>query len=72
MFYGPNTEDVIGPIEDLIDDEHPPVYRSYRYAEFLEKFYSQEGTRRMVKEIFELPKYEAICTVVCLLTIEIN
>ncbi|KAK4597922.1 hypothetical protein RGQ29_015442 [Quercus rubra] len=56
MFYGPNTEDVIGPIEDLIDDEHPPVYRSYRYAEFLEKFYSQEGTRRMVKELFELPK----------------
>ncbi|KAK7851818.1 protein downy mildew resistance 6 [Quercus suber] len=56
MFYGPNTEDVIGPIEDLIDDEHPPVYRRYRYAEFLEKFYSQEGTRRMVKELFELPK----------------
>ena len=56
MFYGPNTEGVIGPIEDLIDDEHPPVYRSYRYAEFLEKFYSQEGTGRMVKEIFELPK----------------
>ena len=52
MFYGPNTEDVIGTIEDLIDDEHPPVYRSYRYAEFLEKFYSQEGTMRMVKEIF--------------------
>jgi hypothetical protein len=45
---------VIGPIEDLIDEEHPPIYRNYRYAEFFEEFYKQEGTRRMAKEAFLL------------------
>ncbi|PQQ00618.1 protein DMR6-LIKE OXYGENASE 2-like [Prunus yedoensis var. nudiflora] len=34
MFYGPSKDTVIGPIEDLIDAEHPPLYRSYKYAEF--------------------------------------
>jgi len=55
MFYGPNLETIIGPIEELIDDEHPPRYTSYRFSEFLEEFYKQEGSRRMVKEVFELP-----------------
>ena len=54
MFYGPNKDTVIGPIEELIDEERPPLYRSYHYAEFLEEFLRQEGTRRLVKEVFEL------------------
>lgn len=54
MFYGPNKDTVIGPIEDLIDEEHPPLYRSYKYAEFFEELYKQEGKRRLVKEAFEL------------------
>ncbi|KAK3009014.1 hypothetical protein RJ639_013354 [Escallonia herrerae] len=36
IFYGPNKDSIIGPIEDLIDEEHPPAYRKYRFAEFLE------------------------------------
>ncbi|KAK4429783.1 protein DMR6-LIKE OXYGENASE 2 [Sesamum alatum] len=55
MFYGPNKDTVVGPIEELVDEEHPPMYRSYRYEEFLEEFHRQEGTRRRVKEAFELP-----------------
>lgn len=47
MFYGPNKDTLIGPIEDLIDEEHPPFYR---YAEFLEEFYRQEGTSQKASE----------------------
>ena len=54
MFYAPNDETVIGPMEELTDDEHPPIYRSYRYKEFMEEFYRQEGKRRRVKEAFQL------------------
>ncbi|KAL6268985.1 hypothetical protein ACE6H2_025896 [Prunus campanulata] len=37
MFYGPSRDTVIGPIEDLIDEEHPPLYRSYKDAEIFLK-----------------------------------
>ncbi|OMO68146.1 Oxoglutarate/iron-dependent dioxygenase, partial [Corchorus capsularis] len=52
-FYSPRSEAVIGPIEELIDEQNPPLYRNYHYSEFLEEFFKQEGTRRMVKEVFE-------------------
>ncbi|AES96068.1 putative oxidoreductase [Medicago truncatula] len=55
MFYGPNPETIIGPIHELIDEEHPPKYRNYHFSKFLEEFFNQEGTRRIVKEVFELP-----------------
>ncbi|KAL5762171.1 hypothetical protein ACOSP7_018435 [Xanthoceras sorbifolium] len=56
MFYGPNEDTEIGPTEELVDEQHPPFYRNYRFAEFLEEFMRQEGTRRLVKEVFELKK----------------
>ncbi|KAK7407220.1 hypothetical protein VNO78_08944 [Psophocarpus tetragonolobus] len=55
MFYGPGRDTIIGPIDDLIDEEHPPRYRKYCFSEFLEEFFKQEGKWRMVKEVFELP-----------------
>ncbi|GAB4827744.1 hypothetical protein Ancab_034630 [Ancistrocladus abbreviatus] len=54
MFYMPNMDTIIGPMEELIDDQHPPLHRSYRFSEFMEEFHRQEGTRRRVKEAFEL------------------
>ncbi|OMO60263.1 Oxoglutarate/iron-dependent dioxygenase [Corchorus capsularis] len=52
-FYSPRSEAIIGPIEELIDEQNPALYRNYHYSEFLEEFFKQEGTRRMVKEVFE-------------------
>ncbi|KAE8710222.1 hypothetical protein F3Y22_tig00110325pilonHSYRG00034 [Hibiscus syriacus] len=53
-FYTPGKDTIIGPIRDLIGEQHPPLYREYSFSEFLEEFFKQEGTRRMVKETFEL------------------
>ena len=54
MFYNPNFDTVIGPIEDLIDEEHHPKYRKYGFKEYMEEFYRPEGKTRRVKEAFEL------------------
>ncbi|GMH29852.1 hypothetical protein Nepgr_031695 [Nepenthes gracilis] len=56
MFYGPDEDAIVGPAEELVDDDHPPLYRNYRFAEFMEEFYQQKGLRRRVKEHFELPQ----------------
>ncbi|RDY01122.1 Flavonol synthase/flavanone 3-hydroxylase, partial [Mucuna pruriens] len=54
MFYGPNMDTIIGPIEDLIDEEHPPRYRNYQFSEFIKEFYNQEGTRRMCDFVLQV------------------
>ena len=56
MYYAPNNDIEIGPIEDLIVEGHPAMYRNYSYKEFMEEFYRQEGIRRRVKEAFELQR----------------
>ncbi|CAN6480539.1 unnamed protein product [Victoria cruziana] len=38
-FYCPSPEAVIRPADQLVDDQHPPLYRSYTYSEFYEKFW---------------------------------
>ncbi|CAN1795101.1 Feruloyl CoA ortho-hydroxylase F6H1-1 [Linum perenne] len=53
MFYAPNLDAVIGPVEDLIDGQHPKVYREYLYSEFLAEFGKQEGMW-IVKEVFSV------------------
>ncbi|CAH9086684.1 unnamed protein product [Cuscuta epithymum] len=54
MFYGPDKDARIGPIEDLIDESHPPLYRNYYFREFLDIYRKQEGKNRMIKEFFEI------------------
>lgn len=49
MFYGPNGDTVNGPIEDLIDEEHPALHRSYNYAVFL-----KSSTGKKEQEGFQL------------------
>ncbi|XP_050276511.1 protein DMR6-LIKE OXYGENASE 2-like [Quercus robur] len=53
MFYTPSRDTMIGPIEDLIDEEHSPKYRNYSFKDYMDEFYRQEGKRRRVKEAFE-------------------
>ena len=38
MFYTPSEDAVIGPIEDLINEEHFPKYRNYIFKEYMEEF----------------------------------
>ena len=57
MFYTPNNDTGIGPIEDLINEGHPPRYQKIQnnsYKELMDKLYRQQGARRRVEEAFEL------------------
>ncbi|KAL8161647.1 hypothetical protein V2J09_013136 [Rumex salicifolius] len=56
VFFGPDEDTVVGPIEELISKENPALYRSYRYEEYVQEFHRQDGTRRRVKEAFELQR----------------
>ncbi|KAL2929850.1 Protein DMR6-LIKE OXYGENASE 1 [Bienertia sinuspersici] len=54
MFYGPDKDAYIGPVEDLINNPHPQLYRNYFFREFLEVYRNQEGKNRKIKEYFEI------------------
>ncbi|KAL8138789.1 hypothetical protein V2J09_004790 [Rumex salicifolius] len=51
-FCGPDFNATINPIEELIDDDHPLVYKSYKYKEYIEMHEKLKGKRRKVKEAF--------------------
>ncbi|GLT84861.1 hypothetical protein SLE2022_030720 [Rubroshorea leprosula] len=40
-FYCPSPDAVIGPAPQLIDDDHPPLYRNYSYSEYYQKFWNR-------------------------------
>lgn len=48
MFHGPDGDAIIGPLEELIDKKHPPLYRSYRYIDFIDEAYKQGGNKRAI------------------------
>ncbi|KAL9234962.1 hypothetical protein vseg_009770 [Gypsophila vaccaria] len=54
LFYGPDKDALIGPIKDLIDEQHPAAYKHYYFREFLEEYRNQEGKNRKIKEAFEI------------------
>nr|AIU34715.1 flavonol synthase [Dianthus caryophyllus]BBK26423.1 flavonol synthase [Dianthus caryophyllus] len=54
LFYGPDKDAFIGPVDSLIDEQHPPAYRHYYFREFLEEYRNQEGKNRKIKEAFEI------------------
>jgi len=54
MFVGPSNDSVIGPIEELIDESHPPLYGSYKFGEFVQELRNQEDKPRKVKEVFKI------------------
>ncbi|KMT17008.1 hypothetical protein BVRB_2g042100 isoform B [Beta vulgaris subsp. vulgaris] len=54
MFVGPNEHDCVSPISELVDENHPPLYRSYTFGEFIQEFRKQEGKTRLVKEVFKM------------------
>ncbi|KAJ4952926.1 hypothetical protein NE237_029758 [Protea cynaroides] len=40
-FYCPSPDSVIQPAEELIDDEHHTVYRSFTYGDYYQKFWNR-------------------------------
>lgn len=54
MFCGPSEDQIVAPIKELVDENNPPLYRSYTFGEFIQQYRKQEGKRRMVKEVFKI------------------
>jgi len=40
-FYCPSPDAVIEPAEAFVDEQHPPMYGRFTYAEYYDKFWSQ-------------------------------
>ncbi|ONI23631.1 hypothetical protein PRUPE_2G199700 [Prunus persica] len=52
-FYCPSYDAVMEPAPQLVDDHHPPLYRSFTYAEFYEKFWDRGLNTRSSLDLFQ-------------------
>jgi len=53
-FYGPSNDAFIAPAPSMVDEEHPPLYRGYKFEEFWEIFWSQGLKRKTVLDHFKI------------------
>ncbi|XP_050123846.1 protein DMR6-LIKE OXYGENASE 2-like [Malus sylvestris] len=58
-FYCPSYDAVMEPAPQLIDDHHPPLYRSFTYAEFYEKFWDRGLNTRSSLDLFKTTSHSA-------------
>ena len=52
-FYCPSPDAVIGPPKELVDDEHPAVYRDFTYGEYYEKFWKKGLVKECCLDLFK-------------------
>jgi isopenicillin N synthase-like dioxygenase len=52
-FYCPSPDAVIGPPKELVDDEHPAVYRDFTYGEYYEKFWNKGLVKECCLDLFK-------------------
>ncbi|XWS48709.1 hypothetical protein CRYUN_Cryun13aG0099700 [Craigia yunnanensis] len=51
-FYCPSPDALIGPATELVDDEHPAVYRSFTYGEYYETFWKRGLATECCLDVF--------------------
>ncbi|OVA19915.1 Oxoglutarate/iron-dependent dioxygenase [Macleaya cordata] len=53
-FYCPSNDALIGPAPQLIDDDHPPHYRSFTYSEYYGTFWNRKLGTESTLDIFKI------------------
>ncbi|XP_058746262.1 hyoscyamine 6-dioxygenase-like [Vicia villosa] len=53
FFIAPKGECFVEPAEDIIDEHNPPIFKSYKYQEFLWRFFDKHGDMEKVMKTFE-------------------
>ncbi len=53
-FYNPSEDAFIAPAPSMVDEEHPPLYRGYKYEEFLGVFWSKGLKSKTVLDHFKM------------------
>ena len=53
-FYGPSDDAFIAPAASLVDEQHPALYRGYKFGEFKKVFWSKELKSKTVLDHFKI------------------
>ncbi|XP_021281410.1 protein DMR6-LIKE OXYGENASE 2-like [Herrania umbratica] len=53
-FYCPSPDAVMRPAPQLIDDNHPPLYRNYSYSEYYQKFWKRGLNAETCLDMFKI------------------
>ncbi|GLJ42598.1 hypothetical protein SUGI_0882970 [Cryptomeria japonica] len=53
-FCGPSLDAFISPAESMVDEEHPALYRGYRFEEYMDAFWSQGLKSKTILDRFKI------------------
>lgn len=57
FFVAPSDDCIVEPAEALTHDEHnPPIFKSFKYKEFISHYFAKYADTDMVLKSFEAPK----------------
>lgn len=53
-FYCPSPDAIIGPAPELVDEDHPAVYKNFTYSEYYDKFWNKGLATETCLDMFKV------------------
>lgn len=55
FFHGSTSQSIkYAPVEDLISEENPPIYKSFQVSDYMEKFFSKRLDGQELRDLFKI------------------
>ena len=58
FFIAPSEDCVMEPAQALTDEHHPPLFKSFKFKDFLSNYYAKMGDTNVVLKSFETKKVD--------------
>ncbi|XP_024519071.1 protein DMR6-LIKE OXYGENASE 2 [Selaginella moellendorffii] len=51
LFYNPSFNTVVSPVEELLDESHPPLYKEFTFSDYKKRFYAKLDGKACIRSV---------------------